>query len=60
MLALHLACEACGDTARVTPVQVDVCETFARFAQLHRLPTIDHAEVLVDGRIRMTPIEITR
>lgn len=52
VLALHVACEACGDTQRCTHA-----EQQADWWAAHFLPFFTQAEVLYQGRLRYLPVK---
>lgn len=57
ILTFHVACAACGASDWIDPRE---CNAIARFAEIHLMPTIDHADLLQDDVYRVVPVELTR
>lgn len=56
VLTFQVSCDACGavDWVAATPYAL------SWFAAIHRLPTLDQVELLVDDVYRVVPVTVTR
>lgn len=55
VLALHVGCHACGATSRLT-----MSEQVEDWYCAHFAPAIVRAEVVIGGRHRYLPVQVTR
>ena len=55
VLAIHVGCDACGQTSRLT-----LAEQVEDWYCAHFQPSITHAEVVIAGQHRFLPVEVVR